>query len=97
MDGQPLPNALVQFHPEGGGRPGTGVTDSEGRYELTYTADIEGTKVGPNRVEITTVWPDGEPPPGAKEQILAKYNSATTLKEEVKPGSNEIDFDLTSK
>jgi hypothetical protein len=97
LDGKPLPNVMVQFHSDAGGRPGTGMTDSEGNYELVYTTGAKGTKVGPSRVELTTVWPEGEPPPGQKEQIPAKYNSASMLKEDVKPGRNTFDFDLTSK
>jgi hypothetical protein len=42
------------------------------------------------------VWPDGEPGPGERETIPAKYNSASTLKEEVKAGSNTFDFNLES-
>ena len=92
--GQPLPGVMVQFIPESGGRPGSGITDEQGEFELTYTADYTGTKVGPNRVEITTIWPDGEPPPGEKEKIPAKYNSQSELKEDVQPGDNFFDFNL---
>jgi hypothetical protein len=94
MAGKPLPNVSVQFHPESGGRPGTGITDSDGAYSLTYVENVKGTPVGPSRVEITTIWPDGEPGPGQRETIQAKYNSATTLKETVKSGSNTFDFAL---
>ena len=97
LDGKAFPNAMVQFHSEAGGRPGTGTTDSEGHYELVYTTGAKGAKVGPNRVEITTMWPDGEPPPGEKERIPAEYNSASTLKKDVKPGRNTFDFELKSK
>ena len=96
MDGKPLPNALVQFHSESGGRPGTGITDSDGVYTLTFIDDVKGAIVGPNNVEITTVWPDGEPGPGQREMIQEKYNSATTLKQTVKAGSNTFDFPLES-
>jgi hypothetical protein len=92
--GKPLPGVMVQFIPESGGRPGSGVTNEEGHFELTYTADYAGTKVGPNRVEITTIWPDGEPPPGEQEKIPVKYNAQSELKEEVKPGDNFFDFNL---
>jgi hypothetical protein len=92
--GKPLPGVMVQFIPESGGRPGSGITDEEGHFELTYTADYTGTKVGPNRVEITTIWPEGEPPPGEKEKIPVKYNAQSELKEEVKAGENFFDFNL---
>lgn len=92
--GQPLPGVMVQFIPESGGRPATGVTDEKGEFELIYTADYMGTKLGPNRVEITTIWPDGEPPPGETEKIPAKYNSQSELKEDVQAGDNFFDFNL---
>jgi len=96
LDGEPLSGAMVQFHSESGGRPGTALTDESGHYELTYVGDVEGTPAGPARVEISTVWPDGEPPPGESEKIPAAYNSQSTLKREVKAGSNTFDFPLKS-
>ena len=93
-DGKPLDGVLVQFYSEAGGRPGTDVTDAEGKYELNYVGDEQGSKVGPSRVEITTEWPDGEPPPGQKEKIPEKYNATTELKADVKGGDNTFDFDL---
>lgn len=97
LDGKPLAGVMVQFHPLSEGRPGSGVTDKDGNYVLTYDGGAKGTKVGPNKVEINTIWPDGEPEPGQNEQIPAKYNSATTLQEVIKKGSNAFDFALQSK
>ncbi|MEX1232414.1 MAG: hypothetical protein WEB58_19365, partial [Planctomycetaceae bacterium] len=96
MDGEPLSNVLVQFYSEAGGRPGTGVTDAEGNYELTYVDGAKGAKIGPNKVEISTVWPDGEPPPGEKDKIPSQYNTKSTLKKEVQAGDNQFDLDLNS-
>lgn len=97
LDGKPLPGVMVQFHPTAQGRPGSGVTDKEGNYVLSYDGSTNGTKVGTNKVEINTVWPDGEPRPGESEKIPAKYNSASILKAEIKKGSNTLDFALESK
>ena len=99
MDSKPLENAQVSFHTEKekGGRPGTGITDKEGKYKLGFVASESGAIVGPNRVEITTFWPDGEPGEGQRETIPEKYNSKSTLKREVKSGSNTFDFELESK
>lgn len=97
MDGQPLPNVTVQFHSNAGGRPGSGVTDKDGKFKLTYLDGATGSKVGPSKVEITTFWPDGEPGPGQKETVPEKYNSKSTLSADVKPGKNTFDFPLTSK
>ena len=97
LDGKPLAGVMVQFHPLAEGRPGSGVTDKEGNYVLKYNDGAKGTKVGPNKVEINTVWPDGEPGPEQTETIPPKYNSASTLKEVVKKGSNTFNFELQSK
>ncbi len=97
MDGKPLAGAMVQFHPLAEGRPGSAVTDKDGNYVLMYDGGVKGTKVGTNKVEINTFWPDGEPGEGQSETILPKYNSASTLKEEIKKGSNTFDFALQSK
>lgn len=97
MDGSPLAGAMVQFHSESGGRPGTGTTDKDGVYELIYLDRVKGAMVGPNRVEITTVFPEGEPTPGKGETIPAKYSgTSSTLKAVVKPGTNTFDFALES-
>ncbi len=97
MDGKPLEGAIVEFHSDAGGRPGVGVTDAEGKYELKYTGGVEGSKIGPAEVSITTEWPEGEPPEGESETIPQKYNSKTTLKETVEAGNNTFDFNLESK
>lgn len=95
-NGEPLEGVIVEFYSdtEEGGRPGVGVTDSEGYYELEYTGGVEGTKVGPAKISVTTEWPEGEPPEGESETIPAKYNSQSILKETVEPGDNVIDLDL---
>lgn len=53
MDGQPLPNAIVTFVPEGGGRTGIGKTDANGEYTLVF-AGGEGATIGKNKVAVTT-------------------------------------------
>lgn len=97
LDGEPLPDAAIEFHPEAGGRPSRAVTDSEGKYNLLYNVGVKGAQVGMNKVYISTQWPDGEPPPGKKDPIPPKYNAQTTLQEEVVKGRNTIDFALESK
>ena len=98
LDGQPLPNVLVSFYPQDGGRPGSCVTDDQGHYELDYVDGEKGTKPGMNRVEVTMVWPDGEPTPGVKDTVPAKYQGiGSSLSLDVKAGeSNVYDIDMTS-
>ena len=95
-NGEPLEGVVVEFYSDTaeGGRPGVGVTNSEGFYELKYTGGVEGTKVGPAKVSVTTEWPEGEPSEGESEEIPVKYNSKSTLKKTVEPGNNVIDLEL---
>ncbi|MGD9856121.1 MAG: carboxypeptidase regulatory-like domain-containing protein [Planctomycetaceae bacterium] len=98
LDGQPLEGVLVSFYPMGGegGRPGTDVTDAEGRYELMYFEGEAGARVGPNRVEVTMYWPDGEPSPDIKDKVPRGYGAGSTMTFEVKPGDNKFDIDMKS-
>ena len=110
LDGKPLSGVAVVFQPESG-RPARGMTDAEGKYELTYIRQTKGTKVGPNRVEIAPS-EDGEIEESAdsdeenksaparsksgKPAIPARYNVQSELKVDVKPGENTFDFKLES-
>ncbi|MBX3440044.1 MAG: hypothetical protein KF861_21315 [Planctomycetaceae bacterium] len=103
IDGQPVEGVLVAFYPQGntgptggpsGGRPGTGVTDAEGRYDLMYFEGERGAVVGPNRVEVTMVWPDGEPTPGVKDKVPRGYGAGSKLTYDVQPGKNEYDIPM---
>ena len=99
LDGVPFPHAIVYFHTkkEKGGRPATGTTDAEGKYDLIYLDGVKGAHIGMNSVEITTEWPDGEPGEGETEKIPPKYNTKTTLTAEVKDERNVFDFSLESE
>jgi hypothetical protein len=108
LDGQPLAGAIVTFYPQEG-RPSIGMTDSEGNYELGFTASEKGAVVGKHTVRITTgAGEDREDESGEDEDqeegadfadptIPAKYNSKSELTREVTSGSNEFDFDLQSQ
>jgi hypothetical protein len=54
LDGKPLPNVAVTFMPTGEGGTASGVTDANGKYELTH-ASGKGAPVGKNMVAVTTV------------------------------------------
>lgn len=88
MGGEPLAGLIVVFKPESG-RPSTATTDAQGRYDLEYAHRIRGAKVGPATVML-------EWPLGAKDtkQLAAKYTTQSTLKADVKAGSNTFDFEL---
>lgn len=88
LDGQPLAHASISFIQEGF-RPSIGQTDDQGRYELTYIRDIKGAAVGTHMVKIKVFGPGAQ-------KVPPRYNSESELTCEVKPGHNEINFDLTS-
>lgn len=99
LDGKPLEGALVAFYPEEGRTVG-GTTDAEGFYEVMYLQGVKGTKVGPNKVEITTsLDPSDEDwrPGKSAEKVPPWYNVRTTLEANVEPGDNVIDFELTTE
>ncbi len=111
LDKKPLSGVAVVFQPDGG-RPASGTTDAEGRYELTYIGQTRGTKVGHNRVEIASSEegeedadePEGDvdslqakqPVNSSRPSIPARYNTKSELEADVKPGKNTFDFDLES-
>lgn len=102
MGGQPLADARVTFTPKGSsGRPSTGITDSGGYYELSYSLSVEGAKVGEHAVSISTYTgpaPDvnGDFQPGKPETVPMQYNTTSELVETVDSGSNTFDFELES-
>jgi hypothetical protein len=102
LDGQPLADARISFYPQEGGRSSEAVTDASGRYVLQYSGEAGGAKVGTHKVSISTFEEsrqedDGSKIPGVPEKVPAKYNTESTLTQEVKSGKQTIDFALESK
>ena len=102
LDGQPVKQANIMFYPLSKGRSSTAITDDEGKYILSYKADVPGAMVGEHEVIVSTKNdPVGEPGPGyvpgRKEEFPAKYNTETELRKTVEFGKNVINFHLKSK
>ena len=76
LNGKPLSGIAVVFQPESG-RPAKGMTDAQGKYELTYIRHTKGTKIGPNRVEIA---PSEEGDEAAEELANSDEESKSTTK-----------------
>ena len=53
LDGKPLEDAAVLFHPEADERPAVGITDKLGTFHLTTRSQGDGAHVGLNKVSIT--------------------------------------------
>lgn len=51
LDGQPLENVIVTFSPVAGGAASTGVTDSQGRYQLVSQLG-RGALIGQHRISV---------------------------------------------
>lgn len=89
FNGEPVKNINVVMKPLEG-RSAMGVTDDEGHYEIEYTLDEKGTKVGPNTVSLE--WPQGFTP---TFPLSERYRAdKSTLKLDVKPGDNTYDIPL---
>ena len=106
FDGEPVAEGQVAFEPQSGGRMAYAVI-SGGKYA---TAKDRGVEPGRYLVRITASRPSGklaeedsfirdEASAVVNEQFIpAKYNSASELTVEIKPGESAVhDFELTSK
>lgn len=105
LDGQPLPDGMIEFMPEGKGRgPRAMAAIKDGKYTLD---EKHGPVAGPMRVEITVTHDDGEMPATdqprkgfAKEALPPRYNERSELRAVVKnenEGKNIFDFALKSR
>ncbi len=98
LNGQPLEGVIVQFQPTGGtGSSSSGITDSDGYYELMSTFTTAGALPGDHIVSIRTAesyYEEGRCTSEKDQRVAAKYNSRTALRRTVEPGRNTIDFDL---
>jgi hypothetical protein len=66
--GKPVPNVILWFRPAEG-RPSWAQTDAEGKFELDYSREFKGAKVGKH---IVTVNYDPRPAdPGEEQRILS--------------------------
>jgi hypothetical protein len=108
MNGQPLANVQVEFWPESNGSRSTGVTDKEGRYQLTYDGKRAGAVVGPHRILLYDLQVYGDNPLSGKRnkdadvtpvnasRFPASYADVmkTPLKKEVGRSPNMIDLNV---
>lgn len=101
LDGKPLPNVELMFHPNEGGRMSIASTDENGHYELEYMRGakvIYGAKVGEHKVIIQAVEEDDSDEPTAVSIPKRYRGSKSELTATVESGRNDpIDFALTSQ
>lgn len=95
FDGNPMPDGYVIFTPEGGGTPVAGpILDGKFAFSAlpgNHRVEIEASRfVGPKN-PIMGLRP-------REQYVPARYNSASTLRQEVKAqDTNVFDFSLSSK
>lgn len=97
--GQLLDQGRIEFHPPGDKGTMSGAGIQNGRYNIPRDKGL-----APNTYEVRIYSYDekaakieeipGEPGLGFKERIPKKYNTASTLKAEVKRGNTTFDFSL---
>ena len=92
VNGTPVKNAAVTFSPSGApgqketGKPGTGFTDEDGRFQLSTFSNYDGALVGTHAVLVTL--DDTNP---------AKCKREKSLTLEVKSGSNDFTIEMDPK
>jgi len=112
LDGKPLPKASVTFVPmaskenQNPGKTAQGITDEEGRYQLSVDVATPGAVVGKCRIYISTRLSDpaiddrdaGGPIRSLpRDKVPPRYNMGTELSFDVPPaGTDKANFDLTS-
>jgi hypothetical protein len=65
MKSRPLENARVIFVPTQGGSPASGITDKDGKYQLTTNTSGDGAQAGTYGVKVAKY--DGKAPPAPSE------------------------------
>ena len=77
LDGKPVPNASVQFVPQGAGRDATGHTDASGAFSMSTLQPGDGVVAGEYKVVISP--PLGTPDPkvyASNEEAMAAASKA---------------------
>jgi hypothetical protein len=74
LSSQPVKGAIVSFMAEGAARAASGVTDGEGRYQLTTFNPNDGAVLGKHKVKISQPVTDG--PAMSAEKPNAAYGEA---------------------
>ena len=102
IKGQPAENVQVTFLPADG-RPATGVTDAQGKFELSTFKPGDGAMPGQQTVTLGEYYPPGKPPPMPRgnEPLPSRFPPAysdtvnSPLKANVeRGGKNDFPFEV---
>ena len=103
QQGKPIPFAYVEFQPiDPPGTYGAAYTQVDGTYNIRFTEDKDGALVGKHKVTVRTAAVDEIQVEDKKTGLMVTpdlpegYQARLSLEfsREVKPGTNEIVFDL---
>jgi hypothetical protein len=105
IDHAALENGTISFSPtDGNNGPTAGANIKDGCYSIDAA---KGPATGWNRITISGAKKTGKRisdpmmPGRIVDEVVSvvpeRYNSQSTLKQELKPGKNVLDFDLLSK
>lgn len=95
LDGEPIENGEIVFHPAGGDGAAQGGPIQAGKFQFQTTPGEKRVEITATR-EAATAAPDGLP--NYVSYIPAKYNSQSTLTETVQDSADNVfNFELSSK
>ena len=99
LDGKPVENARLEFHPKEGNKPPSyGMTDEDGYFSMSFSNTRDGVFLGPVTIQV---WTDDFTKIGGQavkgEVFPRRYNRSSELTREVQKGKNSFDLELTSK
>ena len=103
LDGQPLPHVNIVFSPDAaGGSASVGGTDANGNYRLLLSQKQTGALIGKYHVIIEplsgSLGDEGKPKGAAPTSAIPQnYRQPGVLAAVVKPGRNQISFNLDSQ
>jgi hypothetical protein len=102
VKGQPAEGVQVTFLPASG-RPASGVTDAQGRFELSTFTQNDGATPGEQTVTLGEYYPPGKPPPMPRgnEPLPSRFppSYSDTVNSPLKAtvergGKNDFQFDV---
>ena len=95
FEGQPLVGARLIFNPATG-RPARGVSDAQGRFQLSTSKPGDGAVVGKHRVAVIAPREGIEAMPGAGAAPAAPHPSAALPQKYSTPDTSELEFEVVA-
>jgi hypothetical protein len=101
FDGEPLARGLIQFRPDGAGGSIASIEIKDGEYHgRAFTGLRRVVLTAPKVIEKRKKYEDEENSPEVEvtvELLPLRYNRMSIVNVDIKPGTNEFDFALTSQ